>query len=227
MKPICEQPMASAPAHAAEAPGPARPGSSGEREDQQAPASARTLQDLLTPGLRSIQRRAVHAPAHTQEVMLAEVQEVNAGGRYMVLASGGRCMQVTVALGCLVRPELGDLVQVFAVGAQGWITMVLRRHGDDSAVTLTAGGRDVRVQAPNVALVADEHLQLQAHRIEQRAALIEADAQERASTVLGSDTLSAGSASWNVEGHLGVHARSQFVTAEGLMKINGGQIHMA
>lgn len=226
MNPICDPPLVSAPAHTVDTPKKCPPAAAEDSARAAVPsAPAQTLQDLLTPGLRSISRRA--STAQASEFMLAEVQEVDADGRCQVLAPGGRCLKVMVALGCLVQPECGDLVQVFANGADGWITMVLRRQCSHSAVDLTAGGRDIRLQAPHLALVADERLQLQAQRLEQRAVRIEADAQERASTVLGSDTLRAGSASWQVEGHLGLHAHTQFVTAEGLMKINGGQIHMA
>ena len=199
----------------------ARPG--GAPDGSASCAATQTLQGLLRPGLRPIQRTTTQ----TNELLLGEVRAMDEAGGYQVDLAGGRQLRVTLALGCLVQPEMGDLVQVFASGAHGWITMVLRRPRERSDLTLTAGDRNLRLQAPNLALAASERLSLQAERLEQRATLIEAAAQERASTVLGSDVLKAGSASWNVEGHLGLHSRTQFVTAEGLMKINAGQIHMA
>lgn len=185
--------------------------------------ASQTLQGLLTPGLRSIHR----APSQPYELMLAEVKGLDEEGYVVVNLQNGQRLRVQLAVGCLIEPERDDLVQVFANRHGGWITMVLRRPDATSPVTLAAGERHVQVRAPSLSLVATEAMTLQAPRLEQRASLMDTAVQERATTVMGTDTLHTSSASWNVEGHLGMHSRTQLMTADSLMKINGGQIHMA
>lgn len=186
-------------------------------------AASQTLQGLLTPGLRSIQR----AHAHPYELMLAEVQGVDEEGYIVVNLQSGVRVKSSVAVGCLVEPQKGDLVQVFANRLGGWITMVLRRAESSTPLRLTANGRGIELSASTLTLEASERMTLQAPRLEERATLKDVVNQERSTTVLGTDNLQTGNASWNVEGHLGMHSQTQLMTAESLMKINGGQIHMA
>jgi hypothetical protein len=221
MNVVCGMELADARIEATPSPG-STSEHHGSAQTEEGTAS-QTLQGLLTPGLRSIHR----APSHPYELTLAEVRGLDDAGGMVVTLQSGQRVSVQVAVGCLIQPERGDFVQVFANHQGGWITMVLRRADAASGVTLAAGGRDIQVQAPNLSLVATERLSLEASRLEQRAALLETAAQERASTVLGSDTLQAGAASWNIESHLGMHSRTQLMTADSLLKINGGQIHMA
>lgn len=140
-----------------------------------------TLQELLTPGLRPLHRPV----AQTCEVMVAHVQDVGIDGFIDVDAPNDRRLRVAVAVGCLVQPEPGDLVQVFATGTQGWITMVLRRDGEPTTVVLSAGPHAIEMRAPHLTLNAADRLNLRADRIEQRATLIETASRERNSeTVL-------------------------------------------
>ena len=67
------------------------------------------------------------------------------GDRFCALTDAG-AIWVVAAAGCLLQPEVGDVVLISATGAKGYVLTVLERGNHDKTAVLSVQG-DARLQA--------------------------------------------------------------------------------
>ncbi|KWO84582.1 hypothetical protein WM31_22940 [Burkholderia ubonensis] len=139
---------------------------------------------------------------------------------------GGEMRLARTAVSCLVAPQPDDLVQLYQAAGDCWVLAVLERRGDAASVTIDFGTASVLLQAHDVRLQAHDRLDLEANHFVSRAEVVMQAAAERHAHVSGTDATHAGNTFMHTERHLGVHAQTTVVTAEALLKMDAGQIHM-
>ncbi|AOJ07428.1 DUF3540 domain-containing protein [Burkholderia mayonis] len=169
---------------------------------------------------------ASSAPA-AATTMLARVGEARtAAGEWLVTVRPGVVLRAKKAVSCVVAPHLGDLVQICRDGERCWVLAVLERDEASDEVTLDFGDAHVALRARDVRVEARDRLSLEAAQLASRAQVITQAAAERQTHVSGTDATHAGSTVVHTERHMAMHAKSAVVTAQSLLKIDAGQIHM-
>lgn len=192
--------------------------------------------------LRPVRERPVHdgAAPHGITVPFERPEPVAAVGfttvgRVSSMAPDGACwvdaepgdvLLTRVAVSCIVKPQTGDLVQLYRTSNGCWVLAILERRDDGKDVELDFGASSVLLQAHDVRLEARDRLTLEAAHLASRAAVVTQAAAERQTHVSGTDSTHAGNAFVHAERHLGLHAKSAIVKSESLLKIDAGQIHM-
>ncbi|WP_407655537.1 DUF3540 domain-containing protein [Burkholderia alba] len=182
--------------------------------------------DGLPEPMRALFRRAGPPDASAGEMTVGRVRDAAQDGAWRVAAASGDAVLARVAVSCLVKPQPDDLVQLYRTPAGCWVLAILERGGDLSDVALDFGAAGVLLQARDVRVQARDQLSLEAARLESRADVVTQAAAERHARVSGTDATHAGNTFVHTERHLGMHAGSAVVTAQALLKIDAGQIHM-
>jgi hypothetical protein len=169
------------------------------------------------------------------------VQAVAEGG---VLLEHGEFAKV--ALSCLVRPEPGDSVAVLRAGGL-WVTSVLTRESDAPLCLLapgdleiaTAGSLSLRagtlnVRAAKAKFLLEEVLHfgrmVTAHLfggvLETVADRVLLRARHSYRVVDELDHVRSGTSDHKAEGVMHIQAENTFITADNVVRMNAGQIHM-
>ncbi|APA88728.1 DUF3540 domain-containing protein [Paraburkholderia sprentiae WSM5005] len=165
--------------------------------------------------------------ATTVSTQLARVDDAGtARGTWLVTIRPGMQLCAKPAVSCIVVPQPGDLVQICVDGERCWVLAVLERRDAGSELALDFGDAPVTLRAREMRVEVSDGLSFEAARLTSRAQLVTQAAAERQTRVSGTDTTHAGSTIVHNERHLAMHAKSAFVTASALMKIDAGQIHM-
>ncbi|TCW77481.1 type VI secretion protein [Burkholderia sp. SRS-46] len=160
-------------------------------------------------------------------VTIGRVGETALDGAWWVATEpGGEPRLARTAVSCLVKPQPDDLVQLYLAAGGCWVLAILERRGDAASVALDFGKASVLLQAHDVRVQAHDRLDLEAAHIASRAEVVTQAAAERHAHVSGTDAMHAGNTFIHTERHLGVHAQSAVVTADALLKMDAGQIHM-
>jgi len=68
-------------------------------------------------------------------------------GVWRISALPGDTVLARVAVSCLVKPQLDDLVQLYQTARGCWVLAILERSGDAEAVVLDFGAASLRIQA--------------------------------------------------------------------------------
>ncbi len=157
---------------------------------------------------------------------VGRVTGTESDGLWRIVVEPGCALYARAALSCVVRPQPDDLVQLYQAAGGCWVLAVLERGGDTADVVLDFGAADVLLQGENVRVQAHDRLALEAAQLSSRAEVITEAAAERHAHVSGTDATHAGNTFVHTEHHLGMHAQSAVVTAEALLKMDAGQIHM-
>jgi len=161
---------------------------------------------------------------------IGHIGMVAADGAWWVATDSGGHVSARVAISCIVKPQLGDLVQMYRTALGSWILAILERRNEGSDVgseiVLDFGMAGVQLQARDVRVQAHEQLTLEAARFASRAEVVTQTASERHVRVSGTDATYAGNTFIHTERHLGLHATSAVLKAEALLKMDAGQIHM-
>ncbi len=148
------------------------------------------------------------------------------GAWWIATEPGGAARLARTAVSCLVQPQPDDLVQLFQAAGECWVLAILERRGDTASVALDFGTARVLLKAHDVRVQAHDRLDLEAAHLASRADVVTQAAAERHAHVSGTDATHAGNTFIHTERHLGVHAQSAVVTADALLKMDAGQIHM-
>ncbi|KVS54937.1 type VI secretion protein [Burkholderia cepacia] len=163
----------------------------------------------------------------TVSTMLARVSDAGVAARiWLVTIDAGLQLCARAAVSCIVLPEPGDLVQICVDGERCWVLAVLERREAGNGLALDFGDAHVTLRARDMRVEVRDELSLEAARFASRAQVVTQAAAERQTQVSGTDATHAGSTIVHTERHLAMHAKSAFVTASALMKIDAGQIHM-
>jgi len=178
----------------------------------------------------------------------AEMRVVHAVAEGGVLLEHGEF--ANVALSCLVRPEPGDKVAVLRAGGL-WVTCVLTRDSDAplcllapgdveiAAAALTLKAKTLNVQAGKAKFLLDDVMhfgrniaaQLSAVKIfggvlETVAERVLLRARHSYRLVDELDHVRCGTSDHKAEGVMHIQAENTFITADNVVRMNAGQIHM-
>ncbi|WP_264299678.1 DUF3540 domain-containing protein [Burkholderia sp. Z1] len=145
---------------------------------------------------------------------------------WVVTEPGGAPRLARAAISCVIKPQPDDLVQLYQAAGGCWVLAILERRGDAASVALDFGAASVSLHARDVHVQARDRLDLEAAHLASRAEVVTLAAAERQAHVSGTDATHAGSTLVHTERHMGLHAQSAAVTAEALLKMDAGQIHM-
>lgn len=135
-------------------------------------------------------------------------------------------MRAKLAPSCLIRPEPGDLVQVFVMGSRCWLLAVLERNDPSCELVIDMGDACLQLRARQLHIVASDELAMRARSYSNRAEVIVQTASERQTHIGGTDATHAGCSMQYVERHIGMHAKNVVVTGSALLKMDAAQIHM-
>ncbi|WP_437341072.1 DUF3540 domain-containing protein [Burkholderia lata] len=180
---------------------------------------------LQDPVPTSLKRPVAAGPVGYMTI--GRVSEPALDGTWWVTTEpGGAPRLARTAVSCLVKPQPDDLVQLYLSTGDCWVLSILERRGDAASVALDFGKASVLLQARDVRVQAHDRLDLEAAHIASRAEVVTQAAAERHAHVSGTDAMHAGNTFIHTERHLSVHAQSAIVTADALLKMDAGQIHM-
>jgi hypothetical protein len=157
-----------------------------------------------------------------------------------VLRIAGRPrIAVAAAVSCLVQPQPGDRVRALVHDGQYFITDILLR---DAAAPLMLGDeqRAVTFRARNLSLVADEQLSLRApslsvfaraaywvsDSLRQVARSLRIEAGHAHRQVEHVDSVNAQHVVQNASQSMALRSRVGSIQADGVLRIDGGQVHM-
>jgi len=108
-------------------------------------------------------------------------------GVWRISALPGDTVLARVAVSCLVKPQLDDLVQLYQTARGCWVLAILERSGDAEAVVLDFGAASLRIQAHGMLLQASDRLDFEAVQIASRADVVTEVAAERYTHVRGTE----------------------------------------
>jgi Protein of unknown function (DUF3540) len=178
-----------------------------------------------------------HAPATLAEgpgnpptgpqpaIVIARVLGLQADGRAMLRLLDGRVQVAALAASCLLRPGPGDLASLLVQGDSAWVTAVLER---DPALPaqLDLGTSALEIRAHAITLQAEAELRATAHKLASHATVSVSTCGDRYAHVSGTDSSQARCTLIKSTGHMGLHAGDTAITAEALIKVDAGQVHM-
>ena len=185
---------------------------------QEAPATlhqSETDSDALARLIHS-RRSTVIEPAQLHVGTVITLGD--SGSALGVRTQDGHCVPASLAAGCLLLPQTGDLVQVLTDRQGCWIVHVLE-HGDATAPrTLQLGPGTVHIRA--------EALHLQAQDLHLQADSLQETAQRKQSHIQGWSTTRAAFVDIHAERQLNLFGDVTTLVADALLKVDGAQIHM-
>ncbi|WP_126284132.1 DUF3540 domain-containing protein [Burkholderia stagnalis] len=184
--------------------------------------------DDLSESMRALlQRAAVSAAEPSMRMTVGRVCAAAVDGAWRIAVEpDGAMLLARVAVSCVVQPQPDDLVQLYQAAGGCWVLAILERRGDAASVALDFGAASVSLHAHHVRVQARDRLDLEAAHLASRAEVVTQAASERQAHVSGTDATHAGNTFVHIERHMGLHAQSAVVTAEALLKMDAGQIHM-
>ncbi|WDD90516.1 DUF3540 domain-containing protein (plasmid) [Burkholderia sp. FERM BP-3421] len=185
-------------------------------------------EDEMPEPMRTLLKRsaAPFSPGAAGRMSIGRVTGAESDGLWRIVVEPGCALYARAAVSCIVRPQADDLVQLYQAADGCWVLAILERRGDAADVVLDFGAAEVLLQAQDVRVQARDRLGLEAAQLSSRAEVITEAAAERHAHVSGTDATHAGNTFVHTEGHLGMHAQSAVVTAEALLKMDAGQIHV-
>ena len=183
---------------------------------------ARLLDKSPTPTPGPVDHLASVLPVRDQ---VARVRACFADGRVELQLAEGCVRDAIAAVSCLVRPRIGDLVRALVAGDSAWVTVILERD-PCAAVELDFGEASVMVSAGAIALESRTDLELSANKLTTRAEVSLNACGDRYSNVTGTDSTQANCTLVRTAGHMSLHAGNTSITAESLIKVDAGQVHM-
>lgn len=149
-------------------------------------------------------------------------------------------LSVSIAAGCLIAPEDGDLVCAMIQSGQAYVLSVLERKSAGTPLTISTQNCPLHIIAPSLSLEGKESVTIKTTRF----SLISHTSKWVAQTlrqIAGSLFVSAENAHKKVEnlditqaGHIAMHAEKSMVldneigaiTSRAVLRIDGGQVHM-
>ncbi|WP_059504788.1 DUF3540 domain-containing protein [Burkholderia territorii] len=159
-------------------------------------------------------------------LMMGRIGAAATDGAWWVVTESNDPVLAHVAVSCVVKPQGGDLVQIYRTPVGCWVMAILERSDETSSVVLDFGQNSVRLQARDIYVRAGDRLNLEAVNFESRANVITQAAAERHARVGGTDVTHAGNTFIYTERHIGLNAKSAALKSKSLLKIDAGQIHM-
>lgn len=195
-------------------------------EDPNSPNSPPDLSILLGASMRVESRTSVHTiPAMPPAVIFARVLEGSVPDVCLLYLSEGRHVNASVATSCIIRPIPGDLVSAVLAGDKAWVTSILERD-PVRAVELDLGRSALSIRAREISLEAGSELKLAAHKMSSESRVSIARCGDRFAHVDGTDSTQSRCTLLKATGHLGLHAGDARISAEALIKVDAGQVHM-
>ncbi len=158
-------------------------------------------------------------------VAIGRVVGTQSDGRPLVRLADGRVQPAAIAASCLLRPEPGDLASLFVHADSAWVTAVLERDTNTPAL-LDLGSSALAIRAHAISLQADTELRSAAHKLSSHATVSLSVCGDRYAHVAGTDSTQARCTLVKTSGHMGLHAGDASITAEALIKVDAGQVHM-
>ena len=149
-------------------------------------------------------------------------------------------LNVSIAAGCLIAPEEGDLVCAMIQSGHAYVLSVLERKSAGTPLTLSTQNCPLHIIAPSLSLEGEESVTIKTTRF----SLISQTSKWVAQTlrqIAGSLFVSAENSHKKVEnlditeaGHIAQHAEKSMVldneigaiTSRAVLRIDGGQVHM-
>jgi hypothetical protein len=109
---------------------------------------------------------------HAAEQRIAQVVAMGEDGLSATLTLDGGVADAAVAVSCLVRPMVDDLVLVLREGSRNYVLGVLERPGANWAVVALPGRGNMSIEGETLALSVTQRMSLRAQSIDLQAKLL-------------------------------------------------------